>query len=58
MNKTTQGRKFTIDYTDSDRAKAILAQLIDHYMHEKHADVIEQMKQFIADQFDQREKNK
>lgn len=53
-NTTTQGRKFTINYTDSDHAKAILAQLIDHYMREKHADVIEQMKQYIADHFEQR----
>lgn len=51
MNQTTQGRKYTVNYTDSDHAKAILAQLIDRYMHENHADVIERMKQFITDQF-------
>lgn len=50
-NQTSQGRKYTVDYTDSDRAKAILAQLIDHYMRTKHADVVEQMKQYITEQF-------
>lgn len=51
MNRTTQGNKYTVNYIDSDRAKAILAQLIDHYMRTKHADVVEQMKQYITDQF-------
>ena len=51
MNQTTQGNKFTVNYTNSDRAKAILSQLIDHYMRENHAEVIEQMKQFITDRF-------
>lgn len=51
MNRTTQGNKYTVNYTDSDRAKAILTQLIDHYMRTKHADVVEQMKQYITDQF-------
>ena len=51
MKQTTQRRKFTVNYTDSDRAKVILSQLIDHYMRENHAEVIEQMKQFITDQF-------
>lgn len=51
-NQTSQGRKYTVDYTDSDRAKAILAQLIDHYMRTKHADVVEQMKLYITEQFE------
>jgi len=44
--------KQTVNYTDSDRAKAILSQLIDHYMRTKHADVVEKMKQFITDEFE------
>ena len=51
MTTATQKNKHTINYTDSDRAKAILAQLIDHYMRTKHADVVEQMKQYITEQF-------
>lgn len=43
--------KHTIDYTDSDRANAILSNLINHYMRTKHADVVEQMKQYIEKQF-------
>lgn len=54
MSTTTQYRKQTINYTDSDRAKAILAQLIDHYMRTKHADVVERMKQYITEQFEER----
>ena len=52
MNRTSQGNKYTINYTDSDHAKAILARLIDHYMRTKHADVVDQMKQYITDQFE------
>lgn len=51
MNQTTQCNKHKVYYTDSDRAKSMLTELIDHYMRTKHADVIEQMKQFITDQF-------
>lgn len=54
MNQTTQDRKYTINFTDSDRAKAILARLIDHYMRTKHADIVEQMKQYITEQFENR----
>lgn len=43
--------KHTIDFTDSDRANAILANLINHYMRYKHADVVDQMKQYIENQF-------
>ena len=43
--------KHTVNYTDSDRAKAILSQLIEHYMRVKHADVVERMKRYIEDQF-------
>ena len=54
-NQTTQEHKInkrTVNYTDSDRAKAMLAELINHYMRTKHADVVEQMKQYIAKQFE------
>lgn len=58
MNNQQERRvnKHTINYTDSDRAKAMLAELINHYMRTKHADVVEQMKQFIADEFENRPK--
>jgi len=55
MMNNQQERKInrhTVNYTDSDRAKVILAQLIDHYMRTKHADVVEQMKQYITEQFE------
>jgi len=51
-NQTTQERKYTVNYTDSDRAKVILAQLMDDYMRTKHGDVVEQMKQYITEQFE------
>ena len=56
-NQTTQEHKInrhTVNYTDSDRAKAMLAELINHYMRTKHADVVEQMKQYITDEFEKR----
>lgn len=43
--------KHTIDFTDPDRANAILSNLINHYMRSKHADVVDQMKQYIENQF-------
>ena len=41
--------KCTIDFTDSDKAKACLSELITWYMKHKHPDVIDKMKQLITD---------
>jgi hypothetical protein len=51
-NQTIQERKYTVNYTDSDLAKKILAQLMDDYMRAEHGDVVEHMKQYITEQFE------
>lgn len=41
--------KYTIECTDSDRAKACLSELITWYMKRKHPDVVDRMKQMITE---------
>lgn len=42
--------KHNTHYTDSDRAKACLTELMVWYMKHKHPKVVDKMKQLIADE--------
>ena len=47
MNRTSQGQRFTVNYSEQDKQQALLQQMIMQYMNEHHADKIEQMQRMI-----------
>lgn len=56
MNQTTQGCKYTVNYTDQDIAKSLLNDLLVMCMKTKHKDETEEIKKLIMEHF-QRKKD-
>ena len=46
---TSQGRKYTVNYTDKDVAQYLLNKLLVQCMKEKHAEETEKIKELIVE---------